>query len=193
MSEPAPQAPTLIRRDESFLLIVDLQEKLLPAIERAERVIANAQRLITAAERLDVPIFATEHCADRIGVTVEALRHWVPQENIIDKQHFSAAAETGVLERLGTQGRRRPVILGTEAPVCVLQTTLGLAAAGYAATIVTDAVSSRFPEDREVALQRFAAAAVTLATTEMVIFEWLERGDDPAFRDLLPVIKDSPG
>jgi nicotinamidase-related amidase len=180
----------LIRAEDSFLLAVDLQEKLVPAVEASERVLANVGRLMTAAARLEVPALATEHCAERIGPMVAGLRGRLSEDAVLAKVHFSAQAEPGCAERFAGLGRATPVITGTEAHVCVMQTALGLKQAGFRPALVTDAVGSRHVHDRETALGRMRDAGITLVTTEMVIFEWLARGDHEAFRDLLPLIKD---
>ncbi len=179
----------LIKLNDCFLLAVDLQEKLVPAVEAGERVLANVGRLMPAAARLGVPALATEHCAERVGPMVAGLRGRLPEDAVLAKVHFSAQAEAACAERFQRLGRAMPVVVGTETHVCVMQTALGLKQAGYKPFLVTDAVGSRHAHDREAALVRMREAGIILVTTEMVIFEWLERGDHEAFRDLLPLIK----
>lgn len=179
----------LIDRNDSFLLIVDVQEKLAPAVIAAERVVGNAGRLITAAQRLSVPVFLTEHCPSRIGPALRVLRGRVSEDAVLEKAHFSVSAEPRCAARLAALDRRQCVIAGMEAHVCVLQAALGLVRAGYRTFVVSDAVSSRNEHDRQTALRRMRDEGVMMVTTEMIIFEWLERGDAPEFRDLLPVIK----
>jgi nicotinamidase-related amidase len=179
----------LLDRKESFLLIVDVQEKLAPAVLQSGRVVANAARLLAAAERLEVPAFMTEHCADKIGPVLPALRDLVPGDAILPKVHFAAVREPACAERFSELGRPVCVIAGMETHVCVLQSAISLKEAGYHPHVVADAVSSRHALDRDTALARLRDSGVGLVTTEMVIFEWLGRGDDAAFRDLLPVIK----
>lgn len=179
----------LIERNQSVLLVIDVQEKLAPAVIEPERVVANAGRLVTAAQRLDVPVFMTEHCASRIGPLVPELRERVSEDSILQKTHFDMSAEESCASALEQLQRRQCVLAGTETHVCVMQSALGLAQAGYRVFVVGDAVSSRNDEDRRTALERMRDNGIGIVTTEMVIFEWLERGETPEFRDLLPIIK----
>jgi nicotinamidase-related amidase len=179
----------LLDRKDCFLLIVDVQERLAPAVLERERVVANAGRLVAAAKRLEVPVFMTEHCADKIGPVLPELRNRVPADAILRKVHFAATREPACAARFSALGRSLCVIAGMETHVCVLQSAISLKEAGYRPHVVSDAVSSRRTVDKETALARLRDNAIGLVTTEMVIFEWLERGDDEAFGDLLPIIK----
>jgi nicotinamidase-related amidase len=136
-----------------------------------------------------VPVFASEHCPDRIGPIVPALRALVGGDAIVSKVHFSCADEAGCLARFNALGRRQVVIAGIEAHVCVMQTALGLRERGYEPFLVADAVGSQRAEDRAAGLQRLAAAGCSSATTEMAIFEWLHRADDARFREVLQIVK----
>jgi nicotinamidase-related amidase len=178
-----------IGRDTSFLLIVDMQEKLVPVVEQPDRVVANAARLMTGAARLGVPILLTEHYPKGIGPTVPALRELAPAGAVLEKIHFDALSEPAFAEHLAALDRPQAVVAGTEAHVCVLQSALGLKQAGYRPYLVVDAVSSRRPEDKETAVARLRDAGVAAVTTEMVLFEWLARGDTTEFTDLLGLIK----
>jgi len=173
----------LLDRKDCFLLVVDIQERLAPAVLDREEVVANAERLVRAATRLEVPVLMTEHCAAKIGPVLAGLRALVPPDAILPKVHFAAAREPGCAARFA----------GLETHVCVLQTAISLTEAGYRPFVVGDAVSSRRPGDKEAALARLRDAGIGLVTGEMAIFEWLARGDDPAFRDLLPLIKGGAG
>jgi len=179
----------LLDREASFLLIVDVQERLAPAVLQGDRVIANAARLAAAATRLSVPVFMTEHCADKIGPLVPELRRLVPVDGILPKVHFAVAREPACMARLAEVERPVCVIAGMEAHVCVLQSALSLKQAGFRPHVVGDAVASRHAVDKETAVMRLRDGGVGVVTTEMTIFEWLARGDDAAFADLLPAIK----
>lgn len=176
-------------RGASFLLLIDVQEKLAPHVEGHERLIARAGALARAAKLLGVPVLASEHCPDRIGRTVPQLRSLVGEDAIVSKVHFSCADEASCLARFNVLGRRQVVIAGIEAHVCVMQTALGLRERGYEPFLVEDAVGSQRAQDRAAGLQRIAAAGCSSATTEMAIFEWLHRADDVRFRDALQIVK----
>jgi nicotinamidase-related amidase len=176
-------------RGSSFLLVIDVQEKLAAHVEGHDRLIERAGALVRVAKLLGVPVLASEHCPDRIGPTVPALRSLVGDDGVVTKVHFSCADEPGCLARFQALGRRQVVIAGIEAHVCVMQTALGLRERGYEPFLVEDAVGSQRAQDRAAALQRLAAAGCSSASTEMAIFEWLHRADDARFRDALQIVK----
>ena len=179
----------LIDRHQSLLLIVDIQEKLAPAIHEGAAAIANNQRLLAAADRLGVPIVVSEQYVRGLGPTVQDLQPLPPRAQRFEKMHFSCAREPGFLDLIADSGRRRIIVTGMEAHVCVLQTVLGLLDAGYAVCLIEDATSSRTPANRAAAISRMREAGADIVTTEMVLFEWLARAGTDEFRTLLPLIK----
>jgi nicotinamidase-related amidase len=180
----------LMQARTSLLLLVDMQERLAPAVADIDRITANSITLLTAAARLTVPVLATEHCADKIGATVALLRDRIADAAIVHKKYFSAFAEPGVAEQLASLSRPQVIVAGIEAHVCVLQTTLDLQRAGYTCHLVEDAVGSRKAPDKQAAVSRMRDQGVQIVTTEMVLFEWLQRGDGTAFKDLFPLLRD---
>jgi len=181
----------LISRQRSWLLIVDLRERLAPSVDSADELVRRIGLLLRAARRLKVPVLATEHYARGLGQTVPQVRSELAEDEILEKIHFNAAAEPDALEHIRALERPQVIVTGAEAHVCVLQTTLGLLDQGLKPLLVADAVSSRDPANREAALARARDVGVPVVTSEMVIFEWLERGATEAFRDLLPLIRDA--
>ena len=179
-----------ILRSQSFLLVVDIQGRLAPAIAGIDALVARTAALIAAAQRLDVPVLFTEQYPKGIGHTVESLRQLAPEAQVLEKIHFDALAEDGAVERLAATGRNLAVVVGTEAHVCVMQTCFGLLDNGFSVALVTDAVGSRRAEDRLMAIGRLQSCGATAVTTEMVLFEWLERADNDDFRAVLPSIRD---
>jgi len=179
----------LIQCAASLLLVVDIQEKLAPAIHDSEQVTANSVRLLAGARLLGVPAFVSEQYVKGLGPSVAAIQAAAVNARFFEKIHFSCAAEPGVVEMLRATGRQQILLTGTETHVCVLQTALGLLAAGFDVFLVADAASSRTPENRQAAIERLRAAGVHIVTTEMVLFEWLHRAATDDFRALLPLIK----
>jgi nicotinamidase-related amidase len=183
----------LLSASRSHLVVVDLQERLMPAIHDRERVARNARILLTAAGRLGVPVTVTEQYPSGLGRTVAPVREALPEgARVVEKVHFSGAAEPAVSQVIAAQreqGRDQLVVCGTEAHVCVLQTALGLRAGHDAVYVVSDAISSRSPHSVEVARSRMSQAGCDLVTTEMVVFEWLERAGTDMFRALSALIK----
>jgi nicotinamidase-related amidase len=177
----------LMKIETSCLLAVDFQERLMPAIHDADRIVANGAWLIQIAQRLNVPVLASEQYPRGLGHTVAAIRERLPAEAFMEKLHFSCAAERDCMRRIDALGRQQIVVIGAEAHVCVLQTALDLRAAGKDVYLVADAVSSRSPRDVELALERMRAEGVRVVSREMVVFEWLHQAGDRA----LP--RDQPG
>jgi nicotinamidase-related amidase len=183
----------LIGRDRSCLLVVDIQEKLLPAMQDPMLVVRNAGILMQAAARLGIPILVSEQYPQGLGPTVAELRHLAPAESIHAKTAFSCAADATLRQKLAELNRSQVILCGIEAHVCVLQTALGLAAADppneLSPVVVADGTSSRTTANRDAALARLRADAVPIATTEMVLFEWLGRAGTPEFKELSRLIR----
>lgn len=199
----------LLQSDDSQLLLVDFQQRLMPAIHEGDRALANAVRLARIAELLEVPLWATEQNPQGLGPTVPELAPLVAGR-VVEKMAFSAAeavlpklrpparAQGGNARSLPKHlqkpaapapGRESIVIAGVEAHVCLLQTALELLEEELAVWIVTDACSSRTERNRDAAFDRLAGAGAELVTTEMVAFEWLGDAEHPLFRDVLALVK----
>jgi nicotinamidase-related amidase len=172
-----------LARDSSALLIVDLQERLLPHIHDAGIVLEHAQWLLGVARRLGVPVIASEQYPSGLGATAPALRALLEPREIVEKVHFSCVAE-GCLQPHPAWERQLVVICGTEAHVCVLQTALGLLEAGKTVFVVAEAVGSRKPADRDLAIARMRQCGAQIVSREMVAFEWLGRAATDEFRDV---------
>lgn len=179
----------LIRRDQSLLLVVDVQAKLAPAIFEREAAVANNVRLLTAARLLGIPSFASEQYVRGLGSSLPEIRNAGSAAHFFEKMHFSCTGEPRVVDMLRAAGRRQIVLTGMEAHVCVLQTAFGLIDAGFSVFLVADAASSRSPENRSAAIERMRAGGARIVTSEMVLFEWLEKAGTDDFRSVLPLIK----
>lgn len=173
----------LLHAQASTLLIIDIQERLFPAIHDAEAVLEHSAWLLAIARRLGVPVLATEQYSKGLGMTVPALRDQLNDSEILEKIAFSAVADPGLLQRPGGE-RRQFVVGGTEAHVCVLQTVLGLLAEDREVFVVEEAVGSRRPQDKALALERMRQAGAVIVSREMVAFEWMERAGTELFREI---------
>jgi nicotinamidase-related amidase len=173
-----------MRAETSCLLVVDFQERLMPAIHDADRTIASAAWLIQIAQRLEIPVLASEQYPKGLGHTVAAIRDRLPAGAFMEKLHFSCAADRDCMRRIDALGRQQMVVIGAEAHVCVLQTALDLQAVGKEVYLVADAVSSRSPRDVELALERMRADGVRVVSREMVAFEWLHQAGTDQFREI---------
>lgn len=170
--------------NRSILLIVDLQDGLLPAIEQGDSVVEHTVWLIGIARELGVPILVTEHYPKGVGATTGKIHDLITPNELVQKIHFSAVAEGNLLSHPGAQ-RKQWVVCGTESHVCVQQTVLDLLAAGREVAVVDEAVGSRKATDKALALQRMRQLGAQIVSREMVAFEWLHRADTPVFRTVL--------
>jgi nicotinamidase-related amidase len=173
--------PWLMRSEASRLVVVDVQQRLVPVIHDGARVVDAIAWLMRLAQRLHVPVAAVEQYAQGLGPTVEPLRGLLPAGAVGAKVTFSCA-EGGCLDALPGADRPQVVLAGIEAHVCVLQSALGLAAAGREVFVVADAVGSRDPENRTLALDRLRQHGVDVVSREMVAFEWLREAGNDRFR-----------
>lgn len=173
----------LIKAGHSLLLLIDLQERLAPAIRDIDAVLRHNLWLVAVAQRLGVPVAVTVQYPAGLGPMVPELTARIPAADVVEKIHFSAVAD-GCLEALPGFSRRQVVLTGTEAHVCVLQTALGLLELGKEVFVVAEAVGSRRPEDRELALERLRQAGCRIVSREMVAFEWLHKAGSDVFREI---------
>jgi nicotinamidase-related amidase len=179
----------LLTPEGSVLLLIDLQQRLIPVIHDHEAVVARAVRLAEAAQLLDVPIRATEQNPAGLGPTVAPLAAY-PQATLT-KTTFSAAAAPGFAALLpaGVVGSGQIVVAGCEAHVCVLQTVLELLGSGHQVALAADAIGSRDPADKAVAVERARQHGAQVVTSEMVLFEWLHDSRHPKFREVQKLLK----
>ncbi|MGB9196857.1 MAG: hydrolase [Terriglobales bacterium] len=177
--------------EQCALLVVDIQEKLLPPIWEKERLVRNAQLLIRLAGILKIPALVTTQYMKGLGNTVPEVAQLLPDTPAIDKLMFScfgSDAFCSLLKRL--PGQRTTVLLcGMEAHICVMQTALGALREGYLVHVASDAVSSRTELNWRIGLGRMRAAGAILSSTEMMIYELLRSSGAPAFKELLPYLK----
>jgi nicotinamidase-related amidase len=200
----------LMQAEESQLVLVDYQQRLMPAIHGGQEALANAVRLARIAQLLQVPLWATGQNPAGLGATVADLQPLVAGR-VVAKMAFGAAE--ALLPRLRPAakpqggnarslpkhlqkaapepppGRETIVLAGCEAHVCLLQTALGLLEEELEVWVVTDACSSRTERNRDAAFDRLAGAGAELVTTEMVAFEWLADAGHPRFKDVLALVK----
>lgn len=172
----------LMDAQRSLLLIVDVQEKLIPAIHGHEEVLSACHWLLGVAGELEVPVVASEQYPKGLGHTVPDLAERLAPGAVHEKLEFSCAAADSCRQAFAAADRPQIVIAGIETHVCVLQTALGLLADRREVFVVADAVGSRRPADRELALARMRQAGVEVVSREMVAFEWLHRAGTDAFR-----------
>lgn len=181
------RSPALLNREDSRLLIVDMQEKLLRLMPGVQPVIDNCVLLVEAARILGVPVHSTEQYPQGLGPTIEPLRTLLGE--LPPKLHFSCCPALDWTASAGGADRTKVVVAGIEAHVCVQQTVLDLLAAGFAVYLVADAVASRHEMDARYALQRMRDSGATITTAEAVLFEWCEVAGTPEFKQISALVK----
>jgi nicotinamidase-related amidase len=183
-----PRSPELMNRQDSALLVVDAQVKLLDIIPDSKRIIWNIRRLLDAAAALGVPLAATEQYPDRLSPTVPELKERIGPAP--DKLCFSAGVCGDIFERWKSDQRFRVLVCGIESHVCVLQTALDLVAAGFVPYLAVDAIGARYAVDHETAIRRMETAGVILTTTETAMFEWCGTAEIPEFKTISALAKE---
>lgn len=199
----------LLTAKSSQLLLIDLQERLMPALFESELILSNARKLVKVAQLLGVPIIATEQNPAKLGSTVSSIEP--PFTETLPKMYFDACEEglVEVLREIGTPkpspnaksvpkhlkkepALQRPalVICGAESHICVLQTALSLLEEeDFEVWVVIDACSSRTEKSRDAAYDRLAAAGAELVTAEMVAFEWMGTAEHDLFKEIQGLFK----
>ena len=182
----------LIDAAKSFLLVIDMQERLLPVMAGAADIERRSLLLIKAAKALNVPVLASEQYPRGLGPTVPSVKQAIGNAPVFEKLSFSCwrdEAFKGHLTGLHEGGRPQAIIAGIESHVCVLQTAVDLAQAGFAVFAVSDALSSRAVSSLELAEKRMRQDGVEMINTEMAIFELLGKAGTPQFKELSGLIK----
>ncbi len=188
--EPSSRSLRLASSQRSVLLVVDVQEKLLPIMPSSRHFLWNVQRLLRAADLLGVPRLVTEQYPERLGATVAELS--VSPQTVTSKRMFSCRECADRLRPMWDAGARQAIICGLESHVCVLQTALDLENTGWQVFVVVDAISARRRLDHEVAISRLQSSGCTLITVEAVLFEWCETSLAPAFKSISQLVREPP-
>lgn len=171
--------------DQTVLLIIDMQSKLMPAIEDHAHVLGQCIRLARIAKQLGIPIIGTEENPAGLGGNHPDLKSLC--DLTVTKFHFDGCSD-GLVDHIPTD-RKQLVLIGCEAHVCLMQTALGLLEHGFAVTIAIDAIGSRQSLDKTMASMHLKESGATLKTVEMLAFEWLKTCKHPRFKNTLALIK----
>jgi nicotinamidase-related amidase len=190
-AEYAEIARRALEPEQCALLVVDIQEKLLPPIFQKEQLVRNAKLLVRAAGVLKIPTIMSTQYAKGLGRTVPEVASLLPETEAIDKDQFSCFGSgvfCSMVKRL--PGQRNTLLLcGMESHICVTQTALAALREGYLVHVASDAVSSRTEWNWKIGLDRMRAAGAVISSTEMMIYELMRASSSPAFKDMLPHLK----
>ncbi len=183
--------PLLLQAARSAVVLVDYQQRLMPAIHAGDRAVDEAVFLARVARTLGIPVIGTEQNPDKLGPNDERIRSLC--DRIMPKMYFGAAAQ-GLADLIWSFSRDidQVVIGGCEAHVCMLQTAIGLQHAGLRVFVVPGACGSRRAVDKQLAMQRLAQGGAILTAAEMAAFEWMQSATHPRFREVQALIKDRP-
>jgi nicotinamidase-related amidase len=194
ISAMAAESSEIARRvaipEECALIVVDIQERLLPPIFEKDRLLKNAQLLVRLAGILEIPIIATTQYAKGLGETVGDVKLLLPSA-AIDKQSFSCFGSDvfcSAMKRLPGQ-RNTALLCGMESHICVAQTALAALREGYLVHVASDAVSSRTEWNWKIGLERMRAAGAVISSTEMMIYELLRGSGTEAFKEMLRYLR----
>lgn len=176
----------MITRSDALLIVIDVQEKLMPVISGKDHVTENVRRLLAFADIVGLPVIVTEQ--EKLGPTLGALRESIPGFEPVPKITFNCFGTEGFRDRVEATGRKTLILTGVEAHICVAQTALH-ALRDFRVQIIQDAISSRTPENRDMAIARMRACGAAITSTEMFIYEILERAGTEEFKTVLPLVK----
>ena len=174
-----------ILREESIALVVDYQEKLVPVMKNREDLINQSQILLQGLQALKIPMIITQQYTKGLGTTVREITEAVGFEDYVEKISFSAYEQVKDL----ITGKKYVIVCGIESHICVLQTVIDLAAAGYVPVVVEDCISSRKENDKKIALKRMRQEGAILTTTESVLFELLREAGTETSKKIQRLIK----
>ncbi|MEN6614943.1 MAG: isochorismatase family protein [Syntrophorhabdus sp.] len=176
----------LINRDESILVVIDVQEKLIPVIHDKDDVILNTARLVRFCGIAGIPVIFTEQ--QKLGITLPSVQGSKEKFQAIEKIHFNCFLNPDFSEKVKIMGRNTLILTGVESHICVAQTAIA-ALPDWNVHVVSDAVSSRSAANRTIALQRMRDAGAVITSTEMFIYEILIQAGTDEFKYVLPLVK----
>lgn len=173
-------------------MVIDMQERLMPAMNDREFCEERALMLIRGLRILDIPLMITQQYTKGLGGSIPAVCEAAGTDEYFEKNAFSCAREEKILAALKSglrAGRENILVCGTEAHVCVLQTCIDLKSLGFQPVLVTDAIMSRKKEDKRIALQRAVQEGLLLTTAEAILFELMLDTGNPKFREISKLVK----
>lgn len=174
----------LLKKEDSALLIIDMQEALMPSVINSSTCIQKTNWLMQLAKKLNVPTFVSEQYPKGLGHTVKPLNDKDLSLKVCPKVHFSSAKDDDTLKEIQKIQKNQWILAGIETHVCVLQTAIDLSQKGYGVYVVVDAVSARHEIDHKYGLKRMKQHDIELITSEMVFFEWVKQAGTAEFKEL---------
>lgn len=178
----------MLDKHNALLILIDFQERMLPHIGGKEQILKNACKLIKAAKVFGIPILITKQ--KKLGDIVEEIKREIEGIEVIEKITFSCFRNESFVEKLEEANRKKCIIIGIEAHICVLQTALDLLEDGYEVHVALDCIGSRKEKDKEVAIEKMIQGGIIPTTAEIAIYEMLESADAKEFKEILKIVKE---
>lgn len=179
----------MLNPENTVLVMIDIQGKLLNVMYEKEALLENAQKLLKGLQLLGIPILVTEQNPKGLGPTQPELAQLLPGISPLPKYCFSCSQDTGFGQALTKLNRKQILLCGIESHICVYQTGLELLSQGYEVQIVTDVISSRSAKNKEIALSRLQSEGAKLTSVEMVLFELLKTAESSVFKEISRIVK----
>lgn len=179
----------MLTSENTLLIVIDVQGNLARVVAESESAIHAVAQLVQGASLLDIPVLLTAQVPEKIGHTIPEIAELLPGQSDLARVHFSIWQDAAVQQAMRNSGRRQVLLCGFEAHICLYQSSLDLIAEGYEVYLVADAVSSRNPRNKMVALQELSSQGVHLTTVEMALFSLLRSAQHPAFKAISRMIK----
>jgi isochorismate hydrolase len=186
MSKTCNAPSSLIQSEDSILVIIDMQERLFPVMTGKEDLAEQVMKLVRFSKILGLPVIMTEQ--DKLGPTLPEIKGELASGAPVSKVDFNCFGCEPFVKRVQELTRKTLVLCGIEAHICVAQTAL-YAVSDYVVHVVADAIASRSPENRRVALERMSRSGITITSTEMVIYELLRKAGTDTFKETLKLVK----
>ena len=178
-----------IEREHTAAVIVDFQERLVPAIADHEALMERVRILLQGLKALEIPMTVTQQYTKGLGHTLPSLYEAVGTTEYCEKASFSCCRNKAILDKLESMGKKNILVMGTEAHICVLQSCIDLKAAGFQPVMVVDAVASRREADKKIAIERAIQEGILVTTAEAVLFELTLDSTNPCFKAISKLVK----
>ena len=175
--------------EESILVVVDIQERLYPHMDKKDELTKKCLTLISGCKALNVPVVVTEQYTKGLGFTIDPINECLGESKHIEKMTFSCCGESNFMLKIEEHYKENIILCGIESHVCVLQTAIDLVKTGHQPVVVADAVSSRNPYDKEIALRRMEKEGVIITTVEAILFEMCRTSGTDSFKAISRLVK----
>ena len=181
--------PNLFSKEGSAILLVDYQEKFVPILHENEKTVGNIRLLLSGANIYSIPVIVSEQVPEKLGSTINELKEHTKGSIYFSKKAMSCCGQAGFIEELKKRNIKKIGVCGIEAHVCVLQTSLDLVQNGFQVHLVCDAITSRIPYNKEIAIRKMKQAGVIISSVETILFEVAYEAGTDEFKKLQQLLK----